>query len=81
MQNWDRLLEQVEITLNLLRPSILNPRLSTYAQINGEFDFNRKPMDSTGTITLVHDKSHNRGTWYPHGHEGWCISPEMLHYL
>ena len=27
MQNWDRLLEQAEITLNLLRPSILKPKL------------------------------------------------------
>ena len=30
MQNWDRLLEQAEIMLNLLHPSRLNPRLSSY---------------------------------------------------
>ena len=30
-QNWVRLLEQAEITLNLLRLSILNPRMSAYA--------------------------------------------------
>ena len=80
MQNWDRLLEQAEITLNLLRPSRLNPRLPAYAQLNGEFDFNCTPMANTGTITLVHDKPHNRGTWPPNGHAGWYISPVMLHY-
>ena len=37
-------------------------------------------MASPGTITLVHDKPHNRGTWSPHGHEGWYVMPEILHY-
>ena len=44
MQNWNRLLYQLGITLNLLRPSIFNPRLSAYAQLNGELDFNRTPI-------------------------------------
>ena len=35
IQNWDRLLEQVEITLNLVHPSRLNPRLPFYLQLNG----------------------------------------------
>ena len=62
MQNWDRLLEQAEIKINLLRPSRLNPRLSAYAQLNGEFDFNRTPTAPPGTRTLVHYNPHNRGT-------------------
>ena len=35
MQNWDQLLKQAEITLNLLHPSRLNPILSAYLQLNG----------------------------------------------
>ena len=35
MQNWDRLLKQAEITLKLLCLYILNPILSSYAQLNG----------------------------------------------
>ena len=62
IQNWDRLVEQVEITLNLLLPSRLNPKLSSYAQLNGTFDYNRTPMPPPGTRTLVHEKPHNRGT-------------------
>ena len=80
IDNWDRLLDQAEITINLLRLSILKPTLSSYAQLNGEFDFNRTPMAPPGTITLVHDKPYNRVTWDPCGHEGWYVMPAMLHY-
>ena len=81
MKKWYHLLDQAEITINLLRSSRLNPSLSAYAQLKTEFYFNRTPMASPVIITLVHDKPHNRGTCSPHGHEGWCVSPEMLHYL
>ena len=67
MQNWDRLVEQAETTLNLLRPSILNPKLPAYSQLNGTFYYNRTPVAPPGTRTLVHDKPHNRVTWAPHG--------------
>ena len=80
MHNWDHLLEQAEITLNLLHPSILNPRLLAYAQLNGEFDFKRTPTTPPVTITLVHDKPHNKGTWAPRRHKGWDVRPAMLHY-
>ena len=81
MHNWDCLIEQAEIMLNLLRPSRLNPRMTAYAQINGEFDLNRTPMAPTGKIILVHGKPHNRGTWTLHGQGGWYFRPAMLHYL
>ena len=79
MKNWDRLVEQAEITLNLLRLSRLNPKQSAYAQLNGTFEYNETPMPPPGTITLVHDKPHNRGTWEPHGQEVWYVRPAMLH--
>ena len=37
---WDCLLQQDTLTLNLLRPSQINLRLSAKAQLNGAFDFN-----------------------------------------
>ena len=45
MQKRDRLVEQVEITLNLLHPSMMNPKLLAYSQLNGTFDYNRTPMN------------------------------------
>ena len=80
MQIWDRLLEQAEITLKLLCPLRLNPRLSAYAQLNGGFYFNRIPMAPPVTRTIVHEKPHNRGTWSPNRHEGCYVRPAMLHY-
>ena len=71
MKNWDHLLDQSEITINLLFTSMLNTILSEYAQLNDVFGFNRTPMYPRGKMTLVHDKSHKRGTWDPHGHKGW----------
>ena len=64
---WDRLLPQAKITINLLRGSRLNPKLSGYAQLYGFFDFNRNPMAPPGTRVVVHEKPNNRGTWSPHG--------------
>eukprot|EP00957_Ditylum_brightwellii_P052213 3959243-Ditylum_brightwellii.AAC.1 len=37
---WCRLLLQVTLTLNLLRPSHINPRLLAEAQLNSVFSFN-----------------------------------------
>ena len=36
---WDRLLVQAALTLNLLRTSRVNPKLSAYAYLFGNFDF------------------------------------------
>jgi hypothetical protein len=32
------------------------------------------------TRVLVHEKPATRGTWAPHGVDGWYIGPSMLHY-
>ena len=46
---WDRLLQQAEITLNLLRASRRFPSLSAYNAIHGVFDFNKTPLAPPGT--------------------------------
>jgi hypothetical protein len=38
---WDRLLQQADITLNLLRTSRLHPQLSTAAHSHGLVDYNK----------------------------------------
>ena len=62
MREWDRLLEQTLITLNLLRTSRVNPNLSAYAYLHGEHDFNTHPLAPLGTRAMVHQKAHKRGT-------------------
>ena len=54
---WDRLLAQATLTLNLLRPSRINPRISSEAQLNGAVDFNRTPLAPPGTKALIYESS------------------------
>jgi hypothetical protein len=49
---WDQLLPQAEITLNLLRGSRINPKLSASAQVQGTFDSNRTPLGPPVTILV-----------------------------
>jgi len=52
---WDRLMEQTTITLNLLRTSSINNRLSSYSQVHGAFDYNSTPLGPPGTKVIVHE--------------------------
>ena len=77
---WDRLLPQALLSLNILRSSRINPKLSAWAQVHGAFDFNRTPLAPPGTRVLVHEPSTVRETWAPHAVEGWYVGPAMQHY-
>jgi hypothetical protein len=77
---WDQLIPQAVCTLNLLRSSRVNPRLSAYAQIYGAFDFSRTPLAPLGTRVLVHVKPDQRGTWEPHGKPGYYVGTAMKHH-
>jgi hypothetical protein len=77
---WDGLLPQALISLNLLRGSRINPRLSAYAQLHDAFDYTRTPLASPGTRLLVHKKPAVRGTWAAHAVDGWHLGPALNHY-
>ena len=51
---WDRLLQQSEMTLNLLRVARCNPKLSAYAYLEGQHDYNRTPLAPPGTRVIIH---------------------------
>jgi hypothetical protein len=80
VSEWDRLLFQAELTLNLLRSSRVNPKLSAYAYLHGNFDFNKTPLAPPGTRVVVHLKPDQRGSWAYHCEEGWYVGPSMEHY-
>ena len=60
INQWDRLLPQAVITLNLLRNTRVNPHLSAHTYINGVYDFNATPMAPPGTLLLAHEKPFER---------------------
>jgi hypothetical protein len=77
---WDKLLPQATITLNVLRKSRINPRISAYAQLNGHFDFNRTPLAPPGTLIIAHEKPDQRASWDPHGLDGYYLGPALDQY-
>jgi hypothetical protein len=77
---WDRIFPQAVITLNMLRTSRINPKLSAATHLFGQYDFNRSPIAPPGTRIIAHEKPGRRRTWAPHGEDGWYIGPALEHY-
>ena len=80
ISEWDRLLEQAEMTLNMLRTARCHPKLSSYAYIHGNHDFNKTPLAPPGTRVVIHKKPGVRNTWGFHGERAWYIGPAINHY-
>ena len=80
IHEWGRLLDQAELTINLLRNSRVNPSLSAHAYLSGIHDFNKIPLDPPGTKGIVHAKPDKRASWEFHGEDGWCVGPAPHHY-
>eukprot|EP00957_Ditylum_brightwellii_P194744 14834102-Ditylum_brightwellii.AAC.1 len=77
---WDRLIEQENHPLNLLRTSRTNPNLSAYAYIFAQYNFNAHPLTPPGTQAIIHKKTGTQGSFDYHGVDGWTIGPSMEHY-
>jgi hypothetical protein len=80
MHLWDKTLPQAEMTVNFLRGSRINPRLSAWEQIHGRYNFNKMPIAPVGIKVLAHEKPDNRKTWAPPAFEAWYIGPAPNHY-
>ena len=76
---WCRLIPHAILTLNLLQQYCMNPKLSGYAQLHGEFNYNSPPLDLPGTQVVIYENPTVRGTWAPHGVKGWYLGPSMNH--
>jgi hypothetical protein len=75
LADWDRLLPQTTLTLNLLRPSHIHPSLSAHASLFGQFDFNHTPIAPVGTKIVAHVNAESRTSFGEHGQVGWYIGP------
>ena len=76
----DRLVPQAELTLNLLQNSQVNPKLSAWAYVFGQFDYNTTPLSPLGTKVIVHVKPQKCASWDPHGLNGFYVGLAMDHY-
>ena len=80
MQLWCQFIEQGEDTLNMLRVSRINPKLSAYAVLNGQFNFDKTPLAPVGTKALVFLDPNKRHTWQSHAIDAWYVGPAKKHY-
>ena len=69
----DILPEQVKITLNMIRPSRRNPKISSHSMLEIKFYYNRIPLAPLGTNVIFHKKSIRRRTWEQHVVQVWYI--------
>jgi hypothetical protein len=80
LSNWCKDLEQVDITLNMMRPCTQNPNLSAYEAMEGMFSFDATPMAPIGTECMIHVKPSKRHTWGYHSMKAWYFAPALNHY-
>ncbi|EED89749.1 predicted protein [Thalassiosira pseudonana CCMP1335] len=80
LSNWCKDLEQVDMTLNMMRPCTQNPNLSAYEAMEGMFSFDATPMAPIGTECMIHVKPSKRHTWGYHSMKAWYFAPALKHY-
>ena len=69
--DWDLLIPQAVITLNFLQRSRLQPKISAYTLINGQFNFNATPLAPAGCKIIIHDQKGDHRTWARRGTPGY----------
>ena len=57
---WCRLIPQVDLGVNLMRPCRTNPRLSAWAAMEGDYHFDATPIAPPGSEMLMHQKPSRR---------------------
>lgn len=78
---WDESLPQAEITLNLLQEYSPDSSKSAYEGLYGKkYDFLAHSIVPFGTLVVVHEKPHQRGSWDTHGVKGYYLGPALNHY-
>ena len=71
IQLWCELLHQCKMTLKLLRASRRNPKLSAYAILEGEYNFDKTPLTPPRTKALVYKDKSIRTSFVPHAKDAW----------
>jgi hypothetical protein len=69
LQLWDKIMPQVQDTLNLMRASRINPAISTYEALNGPYDWNQYPLTPLGCKVVVYKDGNTRRLWASRGVE------------
>jgi hypothetical protein len=77
---WDLLLPQAELTVNLLRQSTMFPTMSAWEHLNGPYNFDATPMGPPGCRIISHAKGSTRRSYDFRGNSGFYVGPSLEHY-
>ena len=77
---WCKLLPQAILTLNLMRQSNVAPKVSAYAYVHGQFNYDAMPLAPMGCAVQLYIKPHRRKTWGAHSVDGWYLGTSEKHY-
>ena len=77
---WDKLTPQEVLTLNILRASSIKPRISSYAQVHGAFNYNRTPLPPPQAPKSLLTSVQNHQFWAPHALHDLYIGSAMKYY-
>ena len=80
IQLWDKMIKQIEDTLNMLRTWRTNSKKSAYQELEGKFDQNKTPLAQWGTKGMVLIHPSNRNTFDSHCNDGFIIGRTPHHY-
>ena len=79
-RHWDQLLPHEELTLNLLRQARIQPELSAWNFLMGEFNYDTTPLGPLGCPLMIHKKKSNGKSWGFRSKEGWSVGVLFEHY-
>ena len=77
---WCRLLPQIDLSVNIVRPNRLNPKLSAWAAMEGDFHFDKTPIAPPGSEMVIHEKPSRRSTFGSNAKKAWYLGPCLDHY-
>ncbi|KAL7475421.1 hypothetical protein ACHAW6_001331, partial [Cyclotella cf. meneghiniana] len=80
INEWDSLLPQVILTLNLLRNANITHKISAYTYHHGPFDYDRMPLAPIECAVQLHVKPSHQHTWGEHSTDRWYIGASPKHY-
>ena len=76
----DLMLKQVDCQVNLLRQANAAPKVSAYAYLHGQHDFNRHPFAPLGIEIHSYVQPNKRMTWEVKCKKGYYIGTSLEHY-
>ena len=77
---WDLLLPQIDMQVNLLRQANVAPKVSAWAYMHGQHDFNRHPLAPLGIATHAYIPPGKRKTWAVKSAKGFYVGTSLEHY-